>query len=142
MAFSDVVPELSIFEGRRFVQYKASPGSIVTLHYMLDGDEGNEEYRTETMRSIMCGIYEKDFLMFFGESLQYYITEEKQGETSLTESLVVENSDVATSGSGSRYEVINDMLLCSSMKEDNSLLRMMDVYRRKKYVSEHIFKLQ
>lgn len=142
MAFTDVVPELAVYEGRSFVQYKASPGSVVTLHYILDGDGRNEEYRTETMRSVMCGLYEKDFLLFFGESLQYYITEEKRGETSLTESLVIENNDVAAGGSGSRYEVLNDMLLCSSMKEDTSLLKMMDVYRRKKYVADHIFTLQ
>ena len=43
-------------------------------------DEGSpeKEYSTEEMRDMFAGICIKEFVVFFGERLQYYITEESE----------------------------------------------------------------
>lgn len=143
MAFCDLVPQLSMYQGREFVEYKAMPGNTVTLHYLLEADGDSQgDYRTEVMKGFQNGIYSKSFQLFYGESLQYYITEEADGNTLLTQSLVIEKNDVTMGNYESRYDVLNDMLLCLDMGEAKSLINLMDVYRRRRYVAEHIFTIR
>ena len=48
------------------------------------------------MLSEVCeGYYVKRFVLFFGEKLQYYVTEEKDSTWQLTESGCLENNEAA-----------------------------------------------
>lgn len=143
LIFADYIPDLAMYKDRTFVEYKASNNSIVSLHYVLEaGEDEDSEYKTETMKNIHNGIFSKTFQLFFGESLQFYITETIGGKSSLTESLQIDKTDVSYQSSQSRYDVINDMLLYNDMHEEGSLLKLMDVYRRKKFVANNIFEIR
>ena len=59
---------------KAFLQYESTPGTHVVLHYSRDED--GEEFNSEDMVEMYDGIYVKTFVIFFGELIRYYITEE------------------------------------------------------------------
>lgn len=142
MVFSDIVDELALYDGQHFIEYKADQISTVLLKYVLEDEDGDEiRYSSEIMKNIQSGIFSKNILLFFGEKLKYYIAEGSGGNNSINKSFRVDRSDIGSTGIASRYSAVNDMLACFEMGDDTSLVKLMDIYRRKKYVSEHIFTL-
>lgn len=142
LAFKDEVPELVVYEKRTFVEYRANPASKVLLHYILETGDNDDSYKKEEMKEIRGGIFLKSFLMFYGENLQYYITEENRGRENLTESREISKSDQMMSPHESRYDVLNDMIFAQSLKDEKSLLAMMDLFHKKDYIANSIFTIK
>ncbi len=140
LEFVDEVPELRVYADKIFVEYKGSPYGKAVLHYMIAlGDGEGGEYRTEEMRNIYGGVYCKEFLLFYGESLQYYIMEEVDGKEQLTESATIQKSDVAKSGDDSRYSMLNDIAISKTMQDYETLDEMLEEYYRKTYLVDSLF---
>lgn len=142
-AFSQEVEELEIYEDRVFVEYKALPDSKVVLHYVMEGDGGEEiSYRQEEMQHMYGGIFSRQFILFFGDTLQYYITEEIQGKEHLTQSSIIEKNDIHMGGRETRYDVLNDMLIGRALQDDVSLIDLMEVYQKKEKAVSALFWLK
>ena len=63
---------------KTIMEYRTKPQTKVCVHYAVLGENGEAEgYRSEYMREAYGGVCFKAFVLFFGESLQYYITEER-----------------------------------------------------------------
>lgn len=142
LSFKDEVPELIIFENRTYVEYRANPASKIILHYILEAGDNDDSYIKEEMKEIRGGIFLKSFMMFFGENLQYYITEENRGKENLTESREISKGDQMMSSHESRYDVLNDMLFARNLKDEKSLLAMMDLFYKKDYVTNSMFTIK
>ena len=136
-------PLLMELMDKTIVEYRGRPGAKVTIHYIIQ-QEGNEEaeYRTELMREVFGGVCFKEFILFFGESLQYYITEEWNGEEQLTESGDLQKSDIHGKNPDWRYEMINDILVSCVLEDFDTLDGLMDQYYRREYLGENLFALQ
>jgi hypothetical protein len=121
------------------VEYVANPDTRVMIHYIHMGAEGNREYMVEDMKMIYDGMFVKSFVLFYGESLQYYITEEKDGEVKHTEShnLVFEEMNPDTSQG--RYEMINDILASRALNDDATFERLLHGYAVADYVAGEVF---
>lgn len=140
-AFSEEVPELSALSDTLFVEYRTNPNSRVVLHYILeDGEEGEDIYKTEEMRNMYGGVFSKEFILFFGENLQYYVTEERNGREMLTISDSVSISETASDGTESRYNLLNDMVVSRTLRDEVTLMDLMDEYVEEDYFAENIFK--
>lgn len=120
-----------------FVEYHAVPGSRVIIHYSLDGTS----YKEEELSEVYDGIFVKQFILFFGETLQYYMTESSEGEQKVTESNCISNQNITENGGGGRYEKLNEMLLHDTLEEKDVLRREMKNYYGMKRVTEEAFKL-
>lgn len=120
-----------------FVEYHAVPGSRVVIHYSLDGTS----YKEEELSEVYDGIFVKQFILFFGETLQYYMTESSEGEQKVTESNCISNQNITENGGGGRYEKLNEMLLHDTLEEKDVLRREMKNYYGMKRVTEEAFKL-
>lgn len=143
MAFEKEVDALSAYADRTFIEYKAMPGSRVVLHYVLEGENGeNTNYQKEEMHNLFGGIFSKQFILFFGDTLQYYITEEIKGKEHLTQSRVISRNDINMGGRETRYDVLNDMLIGRTLQDDASLLDLMEVYRKKERAVSALFRLE
>ena len=141
-AFVDEVPELSAFSDALFVEYRTNPKNRVVLHYILeDGEEGDDNYRTEEMRNMYGGVFSKEFILFFGENLQYYVTEERNGREMLTLSDSVSVSETSSDGTDSRYNLLNDMVVSRTLQDDVTLMDLMDEYVEEDYFAEKIFNI-
>lgn len=128
---------------KTIVEYKGRPGAKVSIHYVIMHEDGEAaEYLTEPMREVYGGVCFKEFVLFFGESLQYYITEEKDGEEQLTESGNLQKSDLNGKDGDWRYELINDILISRTLEDFETLDGLLDEYCKREYLGENLFTLQ
>lgn len=128
---------------KTIVEYRARPGAKAYIHYVVMREDGEaSEYLTEPMREVTGGLCFKEFVLFFGESLQYYIMEEKDGEEQLTESGNLQKSDIRSDNTDWRYEMLNDILISRTLEDYDTLDSLLDEYYRKEYLGEHLFALQ
>lgn len=140
--FIPIVPELASFSDKAIIEYRTNPGNRVVMHYILEGqDASGDVYHTEEMRNMFGGIFSKEFILFFGENLQYYITEEKGGREQLTVSDTVRISDTASEGGESRYSLLNDMVVSKMLQDDSTLIKLMEEYVEADYFTGQIFTL-
>ena len=122
-----------------FLEYRANPESHVVLHYSRDED--GEEFVAEDMPDVYDGIFVKQFVMFFGETLQYYITEEYNNQVEVTESSRIMNNDMYSIKDKSRYNLINQMLISTTLQDEASLYQNMKQYDGLDEVTKRVFKI-
>lgn len=121
-----------------FIEYHTNPGKRVVMHWALE----DGKYLKEDITEMYDGVYVRRIILFFGETLQYYISEENaEGEQTVTESNQISNSDVYGEENQSRYALINELLLQVTLQESSQLRRGMKSYHGMKVATEQIFKL-
>lgn len=121
-----------------FLEYHTSPGTKVLINYSFDG----RAYVQEEIKEVYDGIYVREFILFFGESLQYYIAEAKEsGQAEVTESNAVNNNDIYGEQDSSKYAMLNEMFFDAAMQEKDALQKCMKHYYGMKAATEEIFKL-
>jgi len=59
-------------------EYRSKPKRCVTIHFRME--DSKNQFTTEPIKEVYEGIYVKEFIVFFGEHLQYYVTEEWDGK--------------------------------------------------------------
>lgn len=127
---------------KTIIEYRTRPGGRARLHYVILHDNGEaDEYLSEYMRDVYGGVCFKEFVLFFGETLQYYIMEESDGEEQLTESGNVQKSDTRNESDSNKYNLINDMVISKNLQDYDTLDGLLEEYYRKEYYNEQLFKL-
>ena len=125
------------------VEYRCNPDSTVVIHYIISGaDEDENGYIREEMKNMYGGIFVKTFLLFYGESLQYYVTESYGNKEQLTESGTVCKNEELASASLGRYPMINDIALSVSLKDYTTAKELFDEYGQKEFMMKELFTLQ
>lgn len=128
---------------KTIIEYRSRPGGKANIHYVVMNENGEaDEYVHEPMGEVYNGVFFKEFILFFGESLQYYITEETGGEEQLTESGNLQKSDIVGEAHSSRYEMINDMVISKTLQDYDTMDDLMRDYCYKEYWNEELFRLQ
>lgn len=122
-----------------FLEYRTNPHSHVVLHYSRDED--GDTFLQEDMLDVYDGIFVKSFVMFFGEAIQYYISEEYGNEVEVTESNRIVNNDVYNKNDESRYNLLNQMLISNTLQEETELYQAMKQYAGFDEVTQKVFKL-
>ena len=125
------------------IEYKGNPDSKVIIHYVV-GSKLSEEtgYIREEMQNMYGGIFVKPFLLFFGETLQYYVTEEYANKEQLTESGTIQKSDALSDTLQDRYSMINDVAIADTLKDYSAAMHLIEEYEQKKYMTESLFSPQ
>lgn len=120
-----------------FLEYHDMPGRRVTVNFrMADG-----AYEAEELTEMYAGIYVKAFILFFGETVQYYITVADRTQQEVLESNCIRNSDVLESEDKGRYAMLNEMQLQSALGDAEALKRQMKKYYEMTKVTEEVFQL-
>lgn len=122
-----------------FLEYRTKPENHVVLHYSRDED--GDEFIVEDMPDIYDGIFVKSFVIFFGEMIQYYITEEHGNKVEVTESNRIMSNDIYSEKDESRYNLLNQMLISSTLQDETSLYQTMKQYAGYNEVTDKVFKL-
>jgi hypothetical protein len=136
-------PEVNKFSDKTFIEYKTAPGRKVSIHYIYESDDENfGEYITEEMPEMYGGVYVKSFILFFGENLLYYITEEGDGEELLTESASIQKSDIGRELTNSRFNEVNDIVIAKTLQDYETLEKLLYDYHKHAYVIDSMFKLE
>lgn len=121
------------------LEYRTSPQKHVVIHYSRDED--GAEFIAEDMVDVYNGIFVKQFVMFFGEMIQYYISEEQGSQVEVTQSNRLVNHDVYNQKDESRYSLINQMLMSNTLMEEESLNRYMQRYEELDEMTRQMFRI-
>ena len=125
---------------RTMVEYRTNPKSRVIIHYVYENKEHKKKYVSEDMKQIYEGIFVKQFVLFYGESLQYYITEESAGKEFVTDSITLTNHSTCPDKTDGRYEALNDIIACNEMHEGETFRKLVHSYAVHDYVTSQLFK--
>lgn len=127
-------------------EYRGNSETKAYIHYCLT-EEGQEPGPTqcELLREVASGIFCKEFILFFGETIEYYITEEgvlneEDGTEQILESGTLTKEDPA-SGAG-RYRLINDVVASRCMGEYEKMDALLEKYYKREYLNAKLFALK
>ena len=138
------VPEVMLAMGdKTIIEYHAASQSKACIHYVVLGENGGSgEYAAEYMEEVYDSVFFKEFILFFGENIQYYITEEKNGTEQLTESGTLQKSDTVGNEEDSRYRLINDIVISSTLQDFDTMDDLLEEYYKKEFMNGRLFELK
>lgn len=123
---------------KTIIEYHTNPQNRVMIHYILENSK-DSEFSCIDMKNVYEGIFVATFVLFYGEIMEYYITEESPEGEFTTESMRVENRAVSGKQPDGRYEMINEMLACRSLHDNQSLDRQMHIYGVNNAIVDQLF---
>ncbi len=124
---------------KEFIEYRTDPKKHVVLHYSRDEDGDN--FVHVDMPDVYDGIFVEQFVLFFGEAVQYYITEEYRNQVEVTKSSRLTSNAICGQKDESRYNLINQMMISSTLEDDKSLYQNMKQYQGYDEVTQKVFRL-
>ncbi len=127
---------------KTIIEYRTKPQVKACIHYAVLDENGEAgSYRSEYMQEAYGGVCFKAFVLFFGESLQYYITEEKDGNFQVTGSGTLLRSDNGLEDE-SRYRLIDDIVTAEAMQDYDTMDELLEEYYKKDFLSSRLFELK
>lgn len=117
-----------------FVEYRGNPGECITILYSYDGGEPIEEEMVE----IYEGIFVKQFVIFFGETIEYQLYAEQVSDLPVCSDKLVISSQLQE-GKGDRYDLLNRMQNEWVYNEREDLARDMKQYQGLSQVTKQLF---
>ncbi len=125
---------------KTMVQYRANPRKRIIIHYVYEDRDHKKNYITEDMKNVYEGIFVKQFVLFYGENIQYYITEEDQTKDKASETRTLANQSIKPDKSEGRYELLNDIIASRYMHDNETFSKLVHTYAVTEYVSSQVFK--
>lgn len=120
-----------------YIEYHTETGRNVILHYkMRDTDT---VYTAEEMAEMQTGIFVKELVMFFDETVQYYISEENASGVEIMKSGVISCNEIYEGRNKNRYESLNDMRLAVVTDAKAELTAEMQRYRYLREETKRLF---
>lgn len=115
---------------KTFLEFRTDPKKRVRLHFAMS--EAPEDYLTEELPNMYGGIFVRQFVLFFGENVQYYITEEDEGTEKVVLSDEIRSSDVYGERKENRFALLNEIILHAALREEEELLHGLKNYEARK----------
>lgn len=128
---------------KTIIDYRTNPKHRVNITYVIRNASGRKKEVTEEIKSIYPGIFTKNIIMFYGEEIDYSITEYSD---EFPYGKVVENSSIKiteknTYNDESRFGMINGMMICKDVGRDDAAREIMQSYELCKDAGRKVFKL-
>ena len=152
--------KMQYYVDKTILEYKSVPHAHCLVHYMMVNQSAEEssslpatasDYEEIEMKEMADGIYVTDFVLFFGEQVQYYITEEFVEKTAggknlagmqqLTESGTLTGAENSPDSKG-LFHLINEMTTAKVLEDEKTLQRMLNDYQKKNALVEEFFDVQ
>jgi len=110
-----------------YIEYHEETNKKVILHYKMQNEDS--EFIEEELTEMQQGVFVKQIVLFFGETLQYYISERDGQTEEITESGTLSCSDVYQEKERNRYDRLNSMRLSELSEAKDTLRTQMKRYR-------------
>ena len=134
---------MDVMSDRAVIDYRATEGNSAVIHYTFASEQDeNAGYKEERMRDVCGGVCFKEFVLFFGECVQYYITEETATGSELRTSGVLRKNDVLGSEDGSKFGLISDMIVSNTLQDYDTFDKLYDEYYKKEFLNKKLFRLE
>ena len=139
--YSYDLPEEIFLLDKTLLEYRDNPTGVTKIHYIPEENQNNE-YQVEALKQIYPGVETKDFILFFGEALQYYLSECDEKGINIVQSGRLMRSEVPVRTGENRYELLNDMLISYAMRDEKTLQMLVDKYLKEDYIAEQVFSIK
>lgn len=133
--FFEELPSEVVFHfpryGKRVIEFRGKENATFYIRYLHTNytqGEIEEEYHTEQMEQMYNGIYIKEVTLFYGDTVQYYICEEKDGEFQVIYSGQLVNTEIVKYKGTSRYEQLNAVVIAEQLGEHQTAEDKMNIY--------------
>lgn len=123
---------------RHFVEWSEETGRKVKIHFKKPQEE---QYQTDVMSEIFPGLYSKGFTLFFGESIQYYITREDAAGRETVYSGCLKKQNMTGMQIKTKYDKINEMQLYMQLEENENLDLKMQEYLEEERITRNVFRI-
>ena len=120
-----------------YVEYCTNPKHKLKIHYSCGLDD--DEMKVEEMEDAGYGIFQKEIILFYGESLQYFITEESEQGTEIIESRVINHMETETASGITKYGKINEILMTRELQDEKTLYSLLEQYYKEEYAIKRHF---
>lgn len=133
-----------LLEDKTFVEYRANPSHKVVIHYVIETPrEGQCSYAAERLYPTEAGVFVKEFTMFFGERLTWFVTEtlEDGTERSTPDYSITEGREEELV-TGTKYAAIYEMARSLEERDMPLLRRQLEQYGRRQFLVEQFFSLK
>ena len=108
------------------MEHRTNQKKHVVLHYSRDED--GEQFHEVEKPNVYAGIFVETIVVFFGEEIQYYITEEYKNKVVTTENNRLTYNAIYEQKDESRYYLINQMLISETLSDEVSMFQTMIQY--------------
>lgn len=132
-----------LLEDKTFVEYRTNPAHKVILHYVIESDRMKQcDYVAERLYPEEPGIFVKEFTLFYGDRLTWFVTEEDEaGEHATPDHSYVEGEEEPLV-TGTKYALIYEMARSLSEHDMPALQKQYEAYQKKKFLVETMFALK
>lgn len=126
---------------RAIIEYRTDPECDVYVHYVMKSEYDDNVYQVCKMKDCFGGVFIKDLPVFYGENIQYYITEENEKGTNITESKDYYLGDDVVFTGKTAYGMLNDILRCKELKDEATVRELTKEYYLNRCVAKEIFEI-
>lgn len=137
--FTYLTPLLSAHADQTMAQYQGRSGAHVCIHYALEQEDGTiPPYECRDMREMYEGIYVTGFVLFFGDQLLYYITDDAE-EKNVVESGSLGQDIRMSDEEAGRFGRLNQIASHVTMREYDKALGELERYDKLAHMVMGIF---
>ena len=127
-------------EDKVFAQENLPSGSKAVIHYRIEREQDSgAPWRHEPFRESIRGLFVREFLLFYGETLTYYSTVSSGDETFDTPQKQLRVEESGTKGR-TRYQLLNRMLMQRNLGAFEKAEHTMKQYLWQEAYVEKMFK--
>lgn len=123
------------------IEYRTSDNCNVYINYTSKDTYGDSSYEEAVMTPAFGGVYTKEFTIFHGENILYYITEESDKGTNITESQNYFLEDDVVCVNSTAYGMLNDILRCKDTREESTIKELTKSYYVNKNIAKKAFNI-
>ncbi len=142
LEYADICPFMRRFGDKTVLEHRTRPGRKAFLYYMIE-QENEEDFKRVEMKEVYEGVFCSMFVLFFGEKLLYYIEEEYVGENGrqaeITCSGSISRGDSDMDVPGSRFGMLNDIVIAEALQDYGTLDQAMMEYERTDAIQKSMF---
>ena len=135
--FEDRLSLPAYIQDKYYVEYRTNPKNKLTIHYSCGVTD--DDMQEEEMKDMGYGIFEKELVLFYGENLQYFITEESEFGTEVVESRLISHTETELASGTSKYGKINEILMTMELQDEKTLISLLEQYCKEEYAVKRHF---
>ncbi|MCI2049329.1 MAG: DUF5717 family protein [Lachnospiraceae bacterium] len=137
--FTGLLPALQEYADQTMLQFRGRAKANVLLHYTVDRESSlREDYRTVAMKEMYDGVYVTGMVLFFGEQVRYFITDDVEQKNTVESGTFGQDTRIQDEG-GDRFALINRVSMYTALKKYDEALDILEDYDRKAYMVNTLF---
>ncbi|MBQ9612335.1 MAG: hypothetical protein IJV14_07065 [Lachnospiraceae bacterium] len=139
--FIGMFPGLQPYADETLVEYRAKQtcsGLKVVYHYAMEKNGAREKYESVEMTRMYENVYVTGFLLFFGEQMHYYITDDEE-EKNVVESGTVGQDARIPQETDDRFGIINRISMLTALGRDEEAMDRIEKYVHRAYLAQKLF---